>query len=131
MIKVTYFSACLKILYRVVCITEQQIFFFLLLLFFTFTFCFTFFFSPNRQLLTLPLSLSEEELLKMKQEFHCCFSQLDSSLALPKIRARALLQAFELEWRDAQLLKVNQNLAMINKQVGTFGISLGMGEVFM
>ncbi|XP_019470516.1 limbin-like isoform X2 [Meleagris gallopavo] len=41
----------------------------------------------------------------MKQEFHCCFSQLDSSLALPKIRARALLQTFELEWRDAQLLK--------------------------
>lgn len=90
-----------------------------------------FFFYPNRQLLTLPLSLSEEELLKMRQEFHCCFSQLDSSLALPKIRARALLQAFELEWRDAQLLKVSQNLAMTNKQVGTFGIYLGMDEVFM
>ncbi|XP_031444227.1 limbin [Phasianus colchicus] len=72
--------------------------------------------SVFMQLLTLPLSLSEEELLKMRQKFHCCFSQLDSSLALPKIRARALLQAFELEWRDAQLLKVNQNLAMTNKQ---------------
>lgn len=72
--------------------------------------------SVFMQLLTLPLSLSEEELLKMRQEFHCCFSQLDSSLALPKIRARALLQAFELEWRDAQLLKVSQNLAMTNKQ---------------
>jgi len=67
----------------------------------------------------------------MRQEFHCCSSQLDSSLALPKIRARALLQAFELEWRDAQLLKVSQNLAMTNKQVGTFGIYLGMDEVFM
>eukprot|EP00076_Gallus_gallus_P020584 XP_015141281.1 limbin isoform X3 [Gallus gallus] len=73
--------------------------------------------SVFMQLLTLPLSLSEEELLKMRQEFHCCFSQLDSSLALPKIRARALLQAFELEWRDAQLLKVSQNLAMTNKQL--------------
>ncbi|NXJ10756.1 LBN protein, partial [Odontophorus gujanensis] len=72
--------------------------------------------SVFMQLLTLPLSLSEEELFKMRQEFHCCFSQLDSSLALPKIRTRALLQAFELEWRDAQLLKVNQNLAMTNKQ---------------
>ncbi|OXB56276.1 hypothetical protein ASZ78_011427 [Callipepla squamata] len=72
--------------------------------------------SWEQQLLTLPLSLSEEELLKMRQEFHCCFSQLDSSLALPKIRARTLLQAFELEWRDAQLLKVSQNLAMTNKQ---------------
>ena len=85
----------------------------------------------NRKLLTLPLSLSEEELLKMRQEFHCCFSQLDSSLALTKIRARALLQAFELEWRDAQLLKVSQNLAMTSKQVGSFGVCLGMGEVFM
>ncbi|XP_072191776.1 limbin isoform X3 [Excalfactoria chinensis] len=73
--------------------------------------------SVFMKLLTLPLSLSEEELLKMRQEFHCCFSQLDSSLALPKIRARALLQAFELEWRDAQLLKVSQNLAMTNKQL--------------
>ncbi|XP_042727882.1 limbin isoform X2 [Lagopus leucura] len=72
--------------------------------------------SVFMHLLTLPLSLSEEKLLKMRQEFHCCFSQLDSSLALPKIRARALLQAFELEWRDAQLLKVNQNLAMTNMQ---------------
>ncbi|OXB72867.1 UNVERIFIED_CONTAM: hypothetical protein H355_005257 [Colinus virginianus] len=72
--------------------------------------------SWEQQLLTLPLSLSEEELLKMRQEFHCCFSQLDSSLALPMIRARTLLQAFELEWRDAQLLKVSQNLAMTNKQ---------------
>uniref|UniRef100_A0A8C3KX93 EvC ciliary complex subunit 2 n=1 Tax=Chrysolophus pictus TaxID=9089 RepID=A0A8C3KX93_CHRPC len=72
--------------------------------------------SVFMQLLTLPLSLSEEELLKMRQKFHCCFSQLDSSLALPKIRARALLQTFELEWRDAQLLKISQNLAMTSKQ---------------
>uniref|UniRef100_A0A8B9D9Z7 EvC ciliary complex subunit 2 n=1 Tax=Anser cygnoides TaxID=8845 RepID=A0A8B9D9Z7_ANSCY len=72
--------------------------------------------SVFMHLLSLPLSLSEEELLKMRQEFHCCFSQVDSSLALPKIRARTLLQAFELEHRDAELLKVDQNLAMTNKQ---------------
>ncbi|NXW16652.1 LBN protein, partial [Circaetus pectoralis] len=70
----------------------------------------------NRHLLSLPLSLSEEELLRMRQELHCCFSQVDSSLAWPKIRARTLLQAFEVEWRDTELLKLDQNLAMTNKQ---------------
>ncbi|NXO61607.1 LBN protein, partial [Phainopepla nitens] len=70
----------------------------------------------NRQLLNLPLSLSEEELLRMRQELHCCFSQVDGSLAWPKIRARTLLQAFEVEQRDTEVLKVEQNLAMSNKQ---------------
>ncbi|NWV37261.1 LBN protein, partial [Grantiella picta] len=64
----------------------------------------------------LPLSLSEEEVLRMRQELHCCFSQVDSSLAWPKIRARTLLQAFEVEQRDAEVLKVDQNLAVNNKQ---------------
>ncbi|NXS72104.1 LBN protein, partial [Pandion haliaetus] len=72
--------------------------------------------SVLMQLLSLPLSLSEEELLRMRQELHCCFSQVDSSLAWPKIRARTLLQAFEVEWRDTELLKVEQNLAMTSKQ---------------
>ncbi|OWK59973.1 Limbin [Lonchura striata] len=70
-----------------------------------------------RQLLSLPLSLSEEELLRMRQELHCCFSQVDSSLAWPKIRARTLLQAFEVEQRDTEVLKVEQNLAMTNEQI--------------
>ncbi|NXW54634.1 LBN protein, partial [Eurystomus gularis] len=68
------------------------------------------------QLLSLPLSLSEEELLRMRQELHCCFSQVDSSLAWPKIRARTLLQTFEMEQKDMELLKVDQNLAMTSKQ---------------
>ncbi|XP_075355846.1 limbin isoform X3 [Mycteria americana] len=72
--------------------------------------------SVFMQLLSLPLSLSKEELLRMRQELHCCFSQVDSSLAWPKIRARTLRQAFEVEWRDTELLKVDQNLAMTNKQ---------------
>lgn len=76
------------------------------------------FFFLNRQLLSVPLSLSEEELLRMRQELHCCLSQVDSSLAWPKIRARTLLQTFEVEQRDAELLKVDQNLATTNKQVG-------------
>ncbi|NXM19413.1 LBN protein, partial [Ploceus nigricollis] len=70
----------------------------------------------NRQLLSLPLSLSEEELLRMRQELHCCFSQVDSSLAWPKIRARTLLQAFEVEQRNTEVLKVEQNSAMTNEQ---------------
>ncbi|NWT84953.1 LBN protein, partial [Lanius ludovicianus] len=69
-----------------------------------------------QQLVSLPLSLSEEELLRMRQELHCCFSQLDSSLAWPKIRARTLLQAFEMEQKDTEVLKVEQNVAMTNKQ---------------
>uniref|UniRef100_A0A8C3DWF8 EvC ciliary complex subunit 2 n=1 Tax=Corvus moneduloides TaxID=1196302 RepID=A0A8C3DWF8_CORMO len=69
------------------------------------------------QLLSLPLSLSEEELLRMRQELHCCFSQVDSSLAWPKIRARTLLQAFEVEQKDTEVLKVEQNLAMTCKQI--------------
>ncbi|NWH64948.1 LBN protein, partial [Geococcyx californianus] len=72
--------------------------------------------SVFMQLLSLPLSLSEEELLRTRQELHCCFSQVDSSLAWPKIRARTLLQDFEVERRDTELLKVDQNLAMTNKQ---------------
>ncbi|NWS38954.1 LBN protein, partial [Probosciger aterrimus] len=72
--------------------------------------------SVFMQLLSLPLSLSEEELLRMRQELHCCFSQVDGSLAWPKIRARTLLQAFKVEQRDAEVLKVDQNLAVTNKQ---------------
>ncbi|XP_017583127.1 PREDICTED: limbin isoform X9 [Corvus brachyrhynchos] len=72
--------------------------------------------KTERQLLSLPLSLSEEELLRMRQELHCCFSQVDSSLAWPKIRARTLLQAFEVEQKDTEVLKVEQNLAMTCKQ---------------
>ncbi|NWT10993.1 LBN protein, partial [Vireo altiloquus] len=77
--------------------------------------------SVFMQLLSLPLSLSEEELLRMRQELHCCFSQVDSSLAWPKIRARNLLQAFEVEQRDTEVLKVEQNLAMPDKQHSKMG----------
>nr|XP_009479465.1 PREDICTED: limbin [Pelecanus crispus] len=72
--------------------------------------------SVFMQLLSLPLSLSEEELFRMRQELHYCFSQVDSSLAWPKIRARTLIQAFEMERRNTELLKADQNLAATNKQ---------------
>nr|XP_019817640.1 PREDICTED: limbin [Bos indicus] len=53
-------------------------------------------------------SLSEEELLGMRQEVHGCFAQMDRSLALPKIRARVLLQRFQTAWREAEFLKLDQ-----------------------
>ncbi|XP_057562621.1 limbin isoform X2 [Hippopotamus amphibius kiboko] len=56
-------------------------------------------------------SLSEEELFGMRQEVHGCFAQMDRSLALPKIRARVLLQQFQAAWREAEFLKLDQVLA--------------------
>ncbi|XP_008046871.1 limbin [Carlito syrichta] len=56
-------------------------------------------------------SLSEEELLRMRQEVHGCFAQMDRSLALPRIRARVLLQQFQTAWREAEFLKLDQALA--------------------
>ncbi|KYO45742.1 limbin isoform B [Alligator mississippiensis] len=68
------------------------------------------------RLLSFPLSLSEEELLNIRQEFHCCFSQIDTNLALPKIRAKTLLQVYQSEWVEAELLKVDQSLTVPDKQ---------------
>ncbi|KAL8207634.1 UNVERIFIED_CONTAM: hypothetical protein K2H54_060246 [Gekko kuhli] len=68
------------------------------------------------KLLGSSLSLSEEELLKIKQEFHGCFSQMDLSLALPKIRARVLLQIYQSDWREAALQKVAQRTQVLTEQ---------------
>ncbi|XP_065770712.1 limbin isoform X2 [Muntiacus reevesi] len=62
-------------------------------------------------------SLSEEELLGMRQEVHGCFAQMDRSLALPKIRARVLLQRFQTAWREAEFLKLDQAVAAPELQV--------------
>ncbi|XP_058157184.1 limbin isoform X1 [Dasypus novemcinctus] len=56
-------------------------------------------------------SLSEEQLLWMRQEAHGCFAQMDRSLALPKTRARVLLQQLQTAWQDAEFLKLDQALA--------------------
>uniref|UniRef100_G1TBK9 EvC ciliary complex subunit 2 n=1 Tax=Oryctolagus cuniculus TaxID=9986 RepID=G1TBK9_RABIT len=63
------------------------------------------------QLCSLAFSLSEEELLQMRQDVHGCFAQMDRSLALPKIRARGLLQRLQAAWREAEFLKLDQTLA--------------------
>nr|XP_008536132.1 PREDICTED: limbin [Equus przewalskii] len=64
-----------------------------------------------RKLSSSAFSLSEEELLRMRQEVHGCFAQMDRSLALPKIRARVLLQRLQTAWREAEFLKLDQALA--------------------
>ena len=53
----------------------------------------------------------------MRQEVHGCFAQMDRSLALPKIRARVLLQQFQTAWREAEFQKLDQALAAPEMQV--------------
>ncbi|XP_045145416.1 limbin [Echinops telfairi] len=66
-------------------------------------------------------SLSEEELLRVKQEAQGCLAQLDQSLALPKVRARVLLQQCQAEWREAEFLKLDQALAAPELQLQSKG----------
>ncbi|XP_075400662.1 limbin isoform X2 [Tenrec ecaudatus] len=67
--------------------------------------------SVFTKLCSAACSLSEEELLRMKQEAQGCLAQLDRSLALPKVRGRVLLQQCQAEWREAEFLKLDQALA--------------------
>lgn len=53
----------------------------------------------------------------MKQEVHGCFAQMDRSLALPKIRARVLLQQLRTAWREAEFQKLDQALSAPELQV--------------
>lgn len=54
----------------------------------------------------------------MRQEAHGCFAQMDRSLALPKARARVLLQRLQAAWREAEFLRLDQALAAPELQVG-------------
>ncbi|XP_054994315.1 limbin isoform X2 [Sorex araneus] len=63
------------------------------------------------QLCASCLSLSQEELLGLRREAQGCFAQMDRSLALPRIRARALQRRLLAAWRDAEALKLDQALA--------------------
>nr|XP_045364064.1 limbin-like [Camelus bactrianus] len=53
----------------------------------------------------------------MRQDAHGCFSQMDRTLALPRIRARVLLQRFQTAWREAESSKLDQALAAPELQV--------------
>ncbi|XP_034365198.1 limbin isoform X2 [Arvicanthis niloticus] len=57
------------------------------------------------------VSLSEEDLLRVRQEAQGCFTQLDRSLALPRVRARVLQQQMQIAWREAEFQKLEQALA--------------------
>ncbi|XP_042141843.1 limbin isoform X3 [Peromyscus maniculatus bairdii] len=57
------------------------------------------------------ISLSEEDLLRMRQEAQGCFTQLDRSLALPRVRGRVLQQQLQMAWREAEFRKLDQALA--------------------
>ncbi|KAF4798990.1 Limbin [Turdus rufiventris] len=70
----------------------------------------------TKQKLNQELETGISEQKKIRSWEQSIFMQVDSSLAWPKIRARTLLQAFEVEQRDTEVLKVEQNLAMANKQ---------------
>ncbi|XP_047574811.1 limbin isoform X6 [Lutra lutra] len=65
----------------------------------------------ERKLCSSAFSLSEDELLRLRQEVHGCFAQMDRSLALPKIRAHTLLQQFQTAWREAEFRRLDQALA--------------------
>ncbi|KAG8453483.1 hypothetical protein GDO86_000203 [Hymenochirus boettgeri] len=69
-----------------------------------------------RKIMLLPLSLSEDDLLKIRQEFQCGFSEMDLTLALPKIQGRMLLQSYLTEWRNSELLKIANNLPELEVQ---------------
>ncbi|CAO2640108.1 Evc2, partial [Lemmus lemmus] len=64
-----------------------------------------------RKLCCAAISLSEGDLLRVKQEAQGCFTQLDRSLALPRVRARVLRQQLQTAWREAEFRKLDQALA--------------------
>ncbi|XP_053560124.1 limbin isoform X2 [Bombina bombina] len=71
----------------------------------------------ERKIILLPLSLSEEDIQKIRQSFMCGFSQMDITLALPKIQGRKLLQTYLTEWRKEELLKLDHNVPESEKQL--------------
>ncbi|XP_068133334.1 limbin isoform X2 [Hyperolius riggenbachi] len=71
------------------------------------------------KVLLLPLCVSEEDLHKIKQEFHCGFSQMDITLALPKVRGRLLLQKYQSDWRSAEIQKIEHLLLEAERQSGS------------
>ncbi|XP_075705150.1 limbin [Rhinoderma darwinii] len=62
------------------------------------------------KVLLLHLCVSEDDVQKTKLEFHSGFSQMDITLALPKIQGRILLQKYLTDWRCVELQKVDHNL---------------------
>ncbi|XP_040275046.1 limbin [Bufo bufo] len=67
----------------------------------------------------LHLCVSEGDVQKTKLEFHSGFSQMDITLALPKIQSRMLLQKYLSDWRVVELQKVDQRMQEREKKSGS------------
>lgn len=65
----------------------------------------------------------------MRQEAQGCFTQLDRSLALPRVRARVLQQQMQIAWREAEFQKLDQALAAPELQVGAVSVWTVIAEV--
>ncbi|XP_069833498.1 limbin [Dendropsophus ebraccatus] len=71
------------------------------------------------KVLLLHLCVSEDDVQKTKLEFHSGYSQMDITLALPKIQSRILLQKYLNDWRNVELQKVDQSLQEREKKSGS------------
>ncbi|XP_056411101.1 limbin isoform X2 [Hyla sarda] len=71
------------------------------------------------KVLLLHLCVSEDDVQKTKLEFHSSYSQMDITLALPKIKSRILLQKYLNDWRNVELQKVDQSLQEKEKKSGS------------
>lgn len=65
----------------------------------------------------------------MRQEAQGCFTQLDRSLALPRVRARVLQQQMQIACREAEFQKLDQALAAPELQVGAVSVWTVIAEV--
>ncbi|XP_077333925.1 limbin [Lithobates pipiens] len=71
------------------------------------------------KVLLLPLCVSEDDVHKIQQEFLCGFSQMDITLALPKIQGRLLLQKYQSDWRSIEMQKIEYRLLETERQSGS------------
>lgn len=71
------------------------------------------------KVLLLPLCVSEDDVHKIQQEFLCGFSQMDITLALPKIQGRILLQKYQSDWRSLEMQKIEYRLLETERQSGS------------
>ncbi|XP_051784166.1 limbin-like [Erpetoichthys calabaricus] len=70
--------------------------------------------SIFKSLCKAQLTLSEDDLLKMKLEFQNCFSQVDKCLVLPKAQARSRLKGYLSEWRREMLRNMEHSQSEIH-----------------
>ncbi|XP_078066320.1 limbin-like [Mustelus asterias] len=61
-----------------------------------------------QNIMTSPLALSEEEIQMMMQSYLDNFCQMDSSLALPKLRERSRIQGRVTDWRNTKMEKLEK-----------------------